>query len=122
MRLPKHLQKSVVKVLETGTRIVRKKLPGYFGDHNCTSIYAKYLNTQLGYPKLTNKFKYVDTVLSHNTVLPGHLDKKNDHRDGYNPCLVYSFSTNIDGHIYRVAMIMTTRSSVGTNLVKIIPD
>ena len=122
LRLPKHLQLSVVKVLQTGTRIVRKKLPGSFCDHHRTSIYARYLNAKLGFPKSTNKFEYVDIVLSHNTILPGHLDTKNDHRDGYNLCLVYSFSTNIDGRIYRVAVIMTSRSSVGANLDKIITD
>jgi hypothetical protein len=108
-----------VKVLETGTKIVRRHGPISFADPQRKAIFASKLNNKLGFPRSTNQFEFVDIVLSMNTVLPAHLDTFNDHRHGYDSCLVYSFSTNVNGKVSRVAMIMTTRSSVGACLTKI---
>ena len=113
------LRLCLVKVLETGTKIVCQKTPNAFADPERKAIFASTLNNKLGFPRSTNQFEFVDIVLSSNTVLPAHLDTWNDHRDGYDSCLVYSFSTNVNGQVCRVAMIMTTRTSVGACLSKI---
>ena len=108
----------LVKVLETGTKIVRRHRPNSFADPQRKAIFASKLNNKLGFPRSTNQFEFVDIVLSMNTVLPAHLDTSNDHRHGYDSCLVYSFSPNVNGKVCRVAMIMTTRTSVGACLTK----
>ena len=113
------LRSCLVKVLETGSKIVRQQNPNSFSDPHRSAIFASRLNTKLGVPQSTNQFEFVDIVLSSNTVLPAHLDTCNDHRPGYDSCLVYTFSTNVDGKVCRVAMIMTTRTSVGACLHKI---
>ena len=61
-------------------------------------------------------------VLSLNIVLPKHIDSKNDSRKGYNLCVVYSFYKNIDDLEYKVSVIMTTCSAVGTAYDKAIKN
>ena len=63
-------------------------------------------------------FEYYDILLSRNTVLLKHIDSKNDHRPGYNFCVVYSFFQVIEKLEYNVSIIMTTRSDVGAAIEK----
>jgi len=117
--LPKHLQNGLFHVMETGTKIAQHNFPNAFCDTFRTNLYASLLNTTLQFSKSCNKFEYVDIVVSHNTVLPAHLDKNNDHRPGYNHTVVYSFQTKVNGKVCRVAIIMCTRTVVGANKKKI---
>ena len=71
------------------------------------------MNTQLGFPLSTNQFEFVDIVVSRNTVLMKHIDHKNDHRKDYNQCVVYSFHQMVDEIVYKVLVIMTSRTTVG---------
>ena len=112
-KCPDSLKVRILCVLEHATRLVRHKYPGSMSDNNRTKIFAKPLNTHLGKPNSCNKFEYIDIVLSHNTVLPFHLDEKNDHRDGYDHCTVYTFASNVSGRVCRVSLIMTSRLTVG---------
>ena len=63
-------------------------------------------------------FEYFDILLSRNTVLLKHIDSKNDHRPGYNFCVVYSFFQVIEKLEHRVYIIMTTRSAVRAAMEK----
>ena len=112
---------SLFAVLEQATQIVRQKYPGALSDSRRTKLFASLFNERLGKPFSWNRFEYVDIVLSHNTVLPSHLDQKNDHRAGYDHCAVYTFSTNVSGRVCRVAVIMTSRTSVGAWLENRLP-
>ena len=76
-----------------------------------TKLFASLLNSRLGKPNSCNRFEtYVNIVLSYNTVLPSHVDKKNDHRAGYDHCAVYTFATIFSGRVCRVAIIMTSHT------------
>jgi len=111
--LPDSLKIQLTKLFESAQMFVDKCIPNAFPKgartHHCT----KTLNNALGIPHTKSKFEYYDIVLSRNTVLPKHIDSKNDHRSGYNLCTVYSYYQAIDGLEYKVSVIMTTRSSVG---------
>ena len=61
-------------------------------------------------------FEFVDIFVSRNTILLKHIDFKNDHRKGYNICVVYSFHQIFDELICQVSVIVITRSSVGVEL------
>ena len=74
---------------------------------------AGRLNSLLGFPKSRALFEYYDIILSRNMILGKHGDEKNDHRTGYNHCVVYSFYCEIDDLEYKVSIVMTTRSAIG---------
>ena len=112
-KLPAPLKVGLLSLLEQATQIVRRKIPGAMSDSLRTKVFASRFNDRLGKPNSCNRFEYVDIVLSCNTVLPGHVDEKNDHRAGYDHCAVYTFATNVSGRVCRVAVIMASRTAVG---------
>ena len=116
---PRPIQDGLIHTMETATKISKHHFPGAFRDIQRTKVYATRLNNQLQHPRSSNKFEYVDIVVSHNTILPSHLDRNNDHRPGYDHTVVYTYLTKVDGKLYRVAIIMCTRTVVGANLLKI---
>ena len=102
-----------MKLFESAQLFVDKCIPNAFPIIAHTNECSKRLNAVLGFPNPKSKFEYFDIVLSRNTVLPKHIDSKNDKCPGYNLCAVYSFYQEIAGVEYKVSVIMTTRSSVG---------
>ncbi len=70
------------------------------------------------FPQSSSKFEYVNIVLSHNTNIKDHIDWKNNHRTGYDICIVYSAYLTICSVEYRLSIIMTTRYTVGAALGK----
>ena len=48
-----------------------------------------------------------------NTKLRKHIDGKNDHREGYNMCVVYSYYCTMNDLEYKVSIIMCTQNDVG---------
>ena len=111
--LPGTLQQQLMKVFESAQLFVDKHMTDPFPNTLRTQQCSKRLNALLGYPKSTSKFEYFDIVLSRNTVLPKHIDSKNDNRVGYNLCAVYTFFQQIGDLDYKVSIIMTTRNDVG---------
>ena len=75
---------------------------------------AGHLNAKMGFPKSTSLFEYFDVIICRNTVLRKHMDEKNDHRKGYNICTVYSYCVMLNGEEYKISIIMTTRTTVGS--------
>ena len=88
-------------------------MPGSFPNQHRTNTFSKLFNQTLGYPQEKFKFEYFDIVLYLNTILPKHIDSKNDSREGYSLCVVYSFYQKVDDLEYKVSIIMTTRSAAG---------
>ena len=88
--------------------------------HNIRKACAKKLNEEMSLPRASMEFEYYHIVLTRNVVLPKHIDMKNDHREGYNYCVVYSFFHVINNLEYKVSIIMTSRVSLGVALEKII--
>lgn len=118
INLSVNLQKQLITLFESAQTFVERHTDSPFSDKNRTLIFSKLLNKKLGYPRARFKFEYFDIVLSRNTVLPKHIDSKNDHRPGYNYCAVYSFFETVNGLEYKVSVIMCTRSSVGSAMEK----
>ena len=83
--------------------------PNKTRNHLC----AGYLNQAMGYPKSASLFEYFDIVVSRNAVLRKHCDVKNDHREGYNVCCVYSYFKSVCSLEYKISIIMTTRTTLG---------
>ena len=105
--------------METATKISEQHFPNAFNDIVRTNVHAALFNARLQCPESCNKFEYVDIVVSHNTVLPAHLDRKNDNRPGYDHTVVYTYMANVSGKLFRVAVIMCTRTVVGANKDKL---
>ena len=116
--LPKQLQEQLVQVFEAAQSFVESHYHNPFPNELRTKQCSKRLNIAMGYPYGRFKFEYFDIVLSRNTILPKHIDSKNDHREGYNICAVYSFYQVIEGLEYRVSIIMTTRTTLGAAMKK----
>ena len=83
-------------------------------------MHRNFSGEKIGFPNASFKFEYIDIVLSLNTILPKHIDSKNDHRKGYNHCTVYSFYQVVDELEYKVSVIMTTRLTVGAAFEKVL--
>jgi hypothetical protein len=65
-------------------------------------------------------FEYVDIALRRaDERLNMHMDHKNDWREGYNYVAVYSYLSADQGHDFRVAIICTFRSSMGSVMDRI---
>ena len=114
--LPKSLKDELIHVFECAHNFVMSSMPDMFPRNPKRVKCTKKLNTTLGYPKAKMKFEYYDIVITRNIVLPKHIDQKNDHREGYNFCVVYSYYHTIQGFEYKVSIIMTTRSTIGAVL------
>ena len=64
-------------------------------------------------PKM--KWEYINiSIRGSQDTLNGHRDSKNDRRSGYNHAAVYSFLTPYDGDIFRVVIVMTFRTNMGS--------
>jgi len=111
--LPDSLKPQMMKLFESAQLFVDKCTPNAFPITSRTTGCSKRLNAVLGFTNSKSKFELFDIVLLRNTVLPKHIDSKNDNRPGYNLCTVYSFYQEIVGVEYKVSVIMTTHSSVG---------
>ena len=111
--LPSFLKRFLVLVMESATKIMIRHDKKCFRCPKRNLVFLRRLNKEIGFPHSTSRIEYVDAVLSRNTMLPGHIDRKNDHRDGYSRTAVYSYKTVIANKDYRVAIIMCTRSSAG---------
>ena len=115
VKLPKSLKDELIILFECADNFVRRNMPGMFSNRKRFQC-AKKLNEVLGYPKAKMRFEYYDIVITRNIVLPKHIDQKNDHRIGYNYCVVYSFYHCIEGLEYKVSVIMTSRCTIGAAL------
>ena len=116
--LPDSLKPQMMKLFESAQLFVDKCISNSFPITARTNECSKRLNAVLGFPNSKSKFEYFDIVLLRNTVLPKHIDSKNDNCAGYNLCTIYSFYQEIVGVEYKVSVIMTTRSSVGATCDK----
>ena len=117
--VPEHLKPQLVKIFDAGQMFVDHNLPNSFPNMARTRFASKLLRETIGFPNASFKFEYIDIVLSLNTILPKHIDSKNDHRKGYNHCTVYSFYQIVDKLEYKVSVIMTTRLTVGAAFEKV---
>ena len=66
-------------------------------------------------PDMKANFKYY-------ADLRRYMDYKDDHREYYNHCFVYSFSKIVCEKEYKISIIMTTRRDVGSAIQKINQD
>ena len=112
--IPTLLKKQLVILFEYSTTFTKSWLKDSFQNRSRNAQCAGYLNAALGFPKSTSLFEFFDVIMTRNTILQKHTDQKNDHRKGYNICTVYSYVVNLDGAGYKVSIIMTTRTTVGS--------
>ena len=114
--IPKTLRDDLIILFESGHSFACKHYNCPFNNSTRTEFFSKRMNRLLGYPNAKFRFEFIDIVLSRNTELPKHIDGKNDHREGYNLCVVYSFYCTIVGLEYKVSVIMCSRNDVGVAL------
>ena len=119
--MPPSLSNDLFKLMEQATKFCQWVNPAAFTDEDRTQIATNVLNARLGHPGagVTSRFEFVHVVLTLNTKLNKHIDMLNDHRPGYNHCVVYSFYESIDDVTYRVSIVMTTRYTVGSVIAQI---
>ena len=89
MKMSKSLQHQLVSLFECGYNFLNDQEDCLFHDKLRNVIFSNRLNEHIGYPHLRSQFEYYHIVLSRNLILQKHIDHKNDHRDGYNHCIVY---------------------------------
>ena len=85
--LPDSLKPQMMKLFESAQLFVDKCIPNAFPITARTNECSKRLNAVLGFPNSKSKFEYFDIVFSRNTVLPKHIDSKNDAPKGRYPFL-----------------------------------
>ena len=114
LNMPQDLQDQLVLIFEASTLFTRTWLKDSFTNSFRNEQCAGTLNNAMGYPTSSSLFEYFEIVVTRNTILKKHCDAKNDHREGYNICTVYSYYTTIDDKEVKVSIIMTSRSTVGS--------
>ena len=119
LKMPIMVRKELRNIFECATQVLKIKMPTMLPKHNVRKACAMKLNAAMGLPSASMEFEYYDIVLTRNVVLPKHIDRSNDHRKGYNYCVVYSFFHIINHLEYKVSIIMTSRVSVGAALAKL---
>ena len=77
--VPEHLKPQLVKIFDAGQMFVDHNLPNSFPNMVRTRFASKLLREKNGFPNASFKFEYIDIVLSLNTILPKHIDSKNDY-------------------------------------------
>ena len=106
------LKDSLVQLFTLADEFLQRNIPEMCS--NPTRIkFIEKLNTELGHPNAKMRFEYYDIALFRNMGLPKHIDQKNDHRKGYNHCVVYTFYHFLEGYEYKISIIMTTRCTIG---------
>ena len=118
MSVPTSLTPQLIEIFEAGQIFVDSNLTNSFPNVNRTRYASTRLKRIIGFPRALFKFEYVDIFLSLNTVLPKHIDNKNDNRQGYNHCTFYSLYQVTDELEYKVSIIMTTCLTVGAAFAK----
>ena len=118
--MPRSIRMELRNIFQCATQVLKRKMPSMMPKHNIRKACAQKLNEEMGLPRASMEFEYYHIVLTRNVVLPKHIDMKNDHREGYNYCVVYSFFHVINNLEYKVSIIMTSRVSLGAALEKII--
>ena len=118
MSVPISLQQQLVNFFEAAQIFVESHLLNSFPNEIRTRYGSKHLKRIIVFPHALFKFEYVDIVSSLNTVPPKHIHSKNDNRQGYNHCTVYSSYQVVDELEYKVSIIMTTRLTVGAAFAK----
>jgi hypothetical protein len=73
------------------------------------------------YKTSTARFEFFEVFIESNACLNRHIDYRNDGSEHYKFGCSYSFliMSNLDGKLYRVNFIMTTRLVCGQFMVKI---
>ena len=117
-KLPRKSKEQLMILFECASQFTLRWNKESFPNQERNTLCAGYLNSQLGFPTSKSLFEYYDIVLSHNTILRKHCDVKNCHRSGYNICCVYSYYVEVNGEEYKVSIIMTSRTTVGSALNK----
>ena len=112
--MPPVLKKQLVILFENSTTFTKSWIKDSFQNKSRNAQCAGYLNAAMGFPNSTPLFEFFDVVVTRNTTLQKHTDHKNDHRKGYNLCTVYSYVVTLNGADYKVSIIMTTRTTVGS--------
>ena len=88
-------------------------------DHVRTQI-VNQIFEKAGWTGPKMKWEYVNiSIRSSKDTLKGHRDSKNDRRSGYDHATVYSFLRTYDGDIFRVVIVMTFRTNMGSVMDKI---
>ena len=118
---PAHIKNQLMLLFEASTNFTCTWHKDSFSNAERNKQCAGYLNSKLGFPQSKSLFEYFDIVISRNTILQKHCDVKNCHRPGYSLCCVYSYFTQFCGDEYKVSIIMTTRTTVGSAFEKAIP-
>jgi len=81
-----------------------------FDDEFRNSLFGNYLHSFFPEESVSFRWEYIHISVKHyEALLPKHMDYSNDKREGYNHCVVYSFT--IDG--FRISIIMTSRRNCG---------
>ena len=111
--MPMELRSRLMILFEASTQFVRREDPNAYNNDKRNRIFSSRMNRLMGFPGSKSMFEYIDIVLSCNTILRKHIDEKNDHRDGYNHCAVYSFFFILHGLEFKVSIVMTMRTTVG---------
>ena len=111
--IPSALKDQLTIPFQDSTHFTKSWIKDSFPNNVRNATCAGYLNSLMGYSKLTSLFEYFDVILCRNTITRKHCDLKNNHRKEYNICTDYNF-VMLNWEEYKVSVIMTTRYTVGS--------
>ena len=87
IELPFVLKDSLVQLFTLADEFLQRNIPEMCSNPTCIKFIERF-NTELGHPNAKMRFEYYDIALFRNIGLPKHIDQKNDHRKGYNHCVI----------------------------------
>ena len=117
-QMPEPIKNQIMILFEASTKFTCTWHKYSFPNPERNTQCVGYLNSKLGFSQSKSLFEYFDIVISRNTILRKHCDVKNCHRPGYSIYCVYSYYTHFGGDEYKVYIIMTARTTVGSAFEK----
>ena len=122
--LPLRAREFIKNIAEFG----QKQLRRFHGETALANIrrnklFSRRLNRLMGQCDMLANFEYYDVVVTDSEAeLQRHMDYGNDWRAGYNHTFIHSFFREINGKVYKVSVIMTTRRDAGAAFDRIASD
>jgi hypothetical protein len=122
MLWPSEPKDFVAKLLHNGDKVLRKVDGNAMTNEERSKLVKEHFVKDLFGESTDSSYEYINISLREVTkinTLQKHFDSKNDSRDSYGQSLVYSYFVNHDNKVFKVTIVMTFRSAIGSIMDKI---
>ena len=123
LEMPPRAMQFIKNIAEFGQKSLRRfHGKSALGNARRNKLFSRQLNSLMGHPDMLANFEYYDIVVTDSDAeLKRHMDYCNDWRRNYNHTFIHSFFREINGKVYKVSIIMTTRRDAEATVDRLFP-